>query len=120
MSDSSNAGILATVYFASFSLDIDSSSNASLLVLSDSLKKDESLKIEIRGFADSTGGAAANLRLSRFRAENVKRILMGLGIAGERMTVKPFGEDPKYAKGDNSTDEGRRLNRRVEVHRVKE
>jgi phosphate transport system substrate-binding protein len=63
------------------------------------------------GFADSTGNPAANLRLSKDRAQSVAAQMQHQGITP--VFVTGFGQDLPVA--DNSTPEGREKNRRVEV-----
>jgi hypothetical protein len=66
------------------------------------------------GHTDSTGDARANQALSDRRAATVKRILSEkYGADGARITTKGWG--PDQAVADNPTDEGRALNRRVEI-----
>jgi outer membrane protein OmpA-like peptidoglycan-associated protein len=74
------------------------------------------LAVEIQGHTDSTGGDEHNLQLSRRRAETVKRYLLLYGVAEGRLRSTGFGEEKPV--GDNATEEGRALNRRVELHRV--
>nr|MBN2278703.1 OmpA family protein [candidate division Zixibacteria bacterium] len=76
-------------------------------------------KVEIRGFTDNQGAEAYNLELSRKRAEGVMAYLESKGVKADQMTAKGFGEDPKYFAADNSTSDGRRQNRRVEIESVK-
>jgi outer membrane protein OmpA-like peptidoglycan-associated protein len=80
------------------------------------LKTHPDLRVEIQGHTDSTGGDEHNLDLSRRRAATVKSYLLLYGIVGDRLTTTGFGESKPV--GDNTTDEGRALNRRVELHRV--
>ena len=54
-----------------------------------------------------------NQGLSQARAEAVKTILTGAGVAGERVTTKGMGEGNPIA--DNKTAEGKAKNRRVEI-----
>lgn len=68
--------------------------------------------VEVQGFASSEGTAAHNLKLSRDRANSVKTYLVNSGVAANKITVKAFGETQPIA--DNSTEEGRVLNRRVQ------
>ncbi|MGY3210992.1 OmpA family protein [Mucilaginibacter sp. HD30] len=68
--------------------------------------------VEVQGFASSEGTAAHNLKLSRDRANSVKTYLVNSGVAASKVTVKAFGETQPIA--DNSTEEGRVLNRRVQ------
>lgn len=75
------------------------------------------LKVEIQGHTDSTGTDEHNLDLSRRRAETVKAYLQLYGIATGRLTTTGFGESKPV--DDNATEEGRALNRRVELHRIR-
>src|ERR1700744_1247025 len=68
--------------------------------------------IELDGFASSEGTAAHNLRLSKDRANSVKTYLVNSGVDSKRIKVKGYGETHPIA--DNSTEDGRVLNRRVE------
>jgi outer membrane protein OmpA-like peptidoglycan-associated protein len=54
------------------------------------------------------------MKLSDERAASVKQYLVDHGIAAERLASKGYGETRPIA--DNNTDEGRALNRRVEIH----
>jgi outer membrane protein OmpA-like peptidoglycan-associated protein len=65
----------------------------------------------ISGHTDSSGGDAANMRLSEARAEAVARIARANGA--RVLQVVPYGErDPKAS---NATQSGRAKNRRVEI-----
>ncbi|MEL6543632.1 MAG: photosynthetic reaction center cytochrome c subunit family protein, partial [Myxococcota bacterium] len=69
-------------------------------------------KVEIQGHTDNTGGAAENLALSDARAIQVMTYIISDGVAPERLSAKGYGQTQPV--GDNSTDEGRDANRRVE------
>lgn len=77
------------------------------------LEQDESLKLRIEGHTDNTGGAAANQALSQKRAQAVMGWLIAHGIDASRLSAKGFGDTKPLA--DNSTEEGRAKNRRVEL-----
>jgi len=68
--------------------------------------------VTLNGYASSEGTAAHNLRLSKDRANSVKTYLVNSGVDAKRVKVKGFGETHPIA--DNSTEEGRVANRRVE------
>jgi OOP family OmpA-OmpF porin len=76
------------------------------------MKKDASLKFEVQGHCDSTGSDAVNDPLSQKRAEAIVAALVQNGIAADRLTAVGKGSHSPIA--DNSTDEGRAKNRRVE------
>ena len=69
--------------------------------------------VEISGHTDSVGSDAVNQRLSEQRAQNVGSYLIGQGLQRERFEIVGFGK--RYPVADNSTDQGRALNRRVEI-----
>jgi outer membrane protein OmpA-like peptidoglycan-associated protein len=77
------------------------------------LKAYPNVKIEVRGHTDNTGDAAANVSLSDARANSVRGRLIAKGIAGDRIRTKGYGQDMPMATND--TEEGRALNRRIEV-----
>lgn len=70
--------------------------------------------IYLHGHADSRGPKAHNMKLSRARAQFVKRKLVRMGIPDEMIITKGFGATQRASR-DESTVEGRRLNRRVEI-----
>ena len=67
---------------------------------------------ELDGYASSEGTAAHNMKLSKDRANSVKTYLVNSGVDAKKLKVKGYGETHPIA--DNSTEEGRVLNRRVE------
>jgi outer membrane protein OmpA-like peptidoglycan-associated protein len=71
-------------------------------------------RVTIAGHADAKGSDAYNLELGRKRAEAVKALLVKYGAQPERLVVESFGKSAPIA--DNSTEEGRAQNRRVEFH----
>ncbi|MDB5988489.1 MAG: OmpA family protein, partial [Nevskia sp.] len=81
--------------------------------VADALKARTDIKVEIDGHTDSKGSDAYNQKLSERRAASVKRYLLSRGIDAGRMSSKGFGESKPIA--DNNTDEGREINRRVEL-----
>jgi outer membrane protein OmpA-like peptidoglycan-associated protein len=71
--------------------------------------------IEIAGFADSTGNTARNRVLSQQRADAVVRYLQENHDIPLRRMITPFGYGDLRPVADNSSEEGRRQNRRVGV-----
>lgn len=76
------------------------------------MDEDESLNFEVQGHCDATGSAATNQKLSQERAEAIVAKLVEMGIDESRLTASGKGSSEPIA--DNSTDEGRAKNRRVE------
>ena len=71
--------------------------------------------IEVTGFADSTGSAAMNTKLSEDRAKAVITFLMQQGGVPVRHIVAPGAMGEFGPAASNETAAGRAENRRVEV-----
>ena len=89
------------------------SSAKELQQLAEYLVKNDSLNATVFGHTDNVGESESNLRLSQRRAESVRNFLTSLGISQDRLTARGMGDT--QPKADNSKDEGRLMNRRVEV-----
>ncbi|KFN50226.1 hypothetical protein P873_07665 [Arenimonas composti TR7-09 = DSM 18010] len=70
-------------------------------------------RISIEGHTDSQGADDANLRLSKLRAEAVRRVLEDAGVDASRLSASGHGEARPVA--DNGSAAGRARNRRVEI-----
>ena len=85
-----------------------------LNLLGDFLQKNPDTYVVAGGFTDSVGDEEFNLGLSQRRAASVRGYLVNqLGVDGDRIVDLWFGE--LNPVGDNMTEEGRQLNRRVEI-----
>ena len=71
------------------------------------------VRIEVIGHTDKTGDERQNQRLSEFRARAVANWLFNQGINSARMTTSGKGSAEPVAPND--TEEGKALNRRIEV-----
>lgn len=69
--------------------------------------------IALEGHADNTGAAELNQKLSDERAAEIGKALIARGVPAQRVRTEGFASRRPVAS--NSTEEGRRLNRRVEV-----
>jgi outer membrane protein OmpA-like peptidoglycan-associated protein len=69
--------------------------------------------ITVEGHTDSTGATEYNQKLSEWRADAVRDMLMRDGVPASRVSIKGYGESDPIA--DNSTPEGRQSNRRVQL-----
>lgn len=77
------------------------------------MKKDPSVKFVLNGNSSAEGTPEHNMSLSVDRANSVKSYLVNAGISGSNLTVKGFGATKPI--DNNSTEEGKELNRRVEI-----
>lgn len=83
-------------------------------VLASLLKKDSALQIQITGHTDSTGDARQNQDLSERRAKTVMQTLVQkYGVDAKRLTAKGYGSEQPLV--ENNTEQGRAINRRVEI-----
>lgn len=73
-------------------------------------------QVEVAGYTDNRGRAAANLRLSKARADAVRSYLIERGVSPEQITARGYGADDPV--DTNATAVGRSRNRRVELHKM--
>ncbi len=78
----------------------------------DQMKRTPSIKLEVRGHTDSSGGTAYNQKLSERRADAVTEYMIKQGISPERLKSVGYGEGKPIA--DNKSAAGRKKNRRTE------
>lgn len=69
-------------------------------------------RVQIVGHTDDIGNRQANLALSHARAEAVRQHLTTLGVPHSNLSV--LGKGPDDPVADNTTDEGRARNRRIQ------
>lgn len=81
------------------------------------LKNQPGLKVSLDGHTDGVGTAAYNMKLSEKRAGAVKAYLIDKGIDAQRLSSTGYGLTKPVAS--NETDDGRALNRRVEIRPVR-
>ncbi len=79
------------------------------------LSSNPALKIIIEGHTDNVGNAASNKTLSEQRAASVKASLVKKGISSDQ--IKTVGNGQEKPIADNSTEEGKAKNRRVEIRK---
>jgi OmpA-OmpF porin, OOP family len=73
--------------------------------------------LEIAGYTDNTGDAAANQVLSQQRADAVRNGLIDAGVDPSLLVAKGYGSANPV--GSNESNEGRLHNRRIEYHVIK-
>lgn len=104
---------LGDVLFASGETRLQPGARAGLDDVVELLASEPGKRIRIEGHTDSTGSTAANMRISRLRAEAVRDSLVEKGISTER--IQAVGMGPDFPIASNETAEGRSQNRRVDV-----
>jgi len=104
-----DAGIL----FATGKADLSAASQTSITEIAKVLKENSDMDIAIIGHTDSTGSDAVNNPLSVNRAKSVQNSLKNQGVTNIKRVE---GQGSKNPVADNGTEDGRKLNRRVEVY----
>ena len=111
--DNINLVMPGNITFNTGKADINEDFNDVLNSVSLVLDEYEKTIIAVAGHTDSTGSKAFNQKLSEERAASVGEYMKTQGIPEVRIETLGMGED--YPIGDNSTEEGRNSNRRVEL-----
>ncbi len=104
---------LGDVLFDTNKAELRSGGVNSVQKLADFFKEYPERKALIEGFTDSTGSSNHNQDLSDRRANAVRNTLMRMGVSGDRVSTRGYGEE--YPVASNETTAGRQLNRRVEI-----
>ena len=103
--------VLNNIFFDSGESKLKPSSFEELDRLVQFLQEQHEVRIEIQGHTDNVGSEPDNLKLSQDRAEAVKNYLVDKGLSTDRIKARGYGETMPLA--DNTTEEGRRQNRRT-------
>ena len=109
-------GILVNFPDVTFAVNSTTITPAMRAVLDDvaaSMNQYPNSLIDVMGHTDSTGSDSYNLDLSRRRAESVANYLSSRGVNRARVETIGYGE--QYPIADNTTEDGRSQNRRVEI-----
>jgi len=108
-----NGTIRLLVFFRTNESNLLKQSTSDLDRVVDFLQANTGITIELAGHTDNTGDPNEALSLSLARAQAVKSYLVGNRIRADRIRVVGYGTTQPIA--DNATEEGRALNRRVEM-----
>ncbi len=111
--ENAKSSVLKGIIFESDKADITEESEKVLLGILKKLESNPKLTIEVRGYTDNTGSSAYNKQLSQKRADSIRLWLVMKGIDAMRIKAVGFGESNPIA--DNKTEEGKNLNRRIEI-----
>ncbi len=101
------------ITFATARSDINPSFAGTLSQLAQTLSTYGQQTITVRGYTDNVGNAAYNQQLSQDRANSVANYLIRQGVASSRVQAVGYGMNNPVA--DNSSEQGRSQNRRVET-----
>ena len=108
-----DAVVLQNIQFEFNSSALTEDSQIGIVMLTDFLKRNPDLKVELAGHTDDVGNANYNLKLSSDRAEVVRRALIDHGVDESRLTAHGYGATKPL--WPNDSDEHRALNRRTEM-----
>ena len=108
---------LNNIYFEFNKYDLKSESFTELDRVVKFMYENPEIKIEISAHTDSIGSDEYNMELSQKRAQSVVDYLINKGVDPPRLIAKGYGRSLPVAS--NSTEEGRALNRRVEMKIIK-
>jgi peptidoglycan-associated lipoprotein len=90
------------VFFGNGSAELGARARVVLKAQAQWLMRNPLLPVVVEGHADDTGTGAYNRALSGQRAEAVRRMLVALGVARDRITVVPYGKERVVALCDRS------------------
>lgn len=111
---SNGHAVINGIFFDSAKADVKPDSAAALQEIAKVMQQNPQLKLYVVGHSDNSGSLAANIELSRRRAAAVVQLLTTrYGIAPDRLSA--YGDGPYSPMASNDTEEGRALNRRVEL-----
>ena len=109
--------MLRNIFFDYDSHELKDISFTELQRVENLLIRNPDITIEIIGHTDNQGSDTYNNNLSLRRAESVRNYLTERGIAAKRISAKGKGASTPISTND--TEEGRALNRRIEMRIVK-
>jgi outer membrane protein OmpA-like peptidoglycan-associated protein len=104
--------IKGIILFTSGSAKLTPSSMPLLKQVASTLKAAKSISVEIQGHTDDVGNATKNIKLSKQRADAIRKVLIKEGVAENRLLTNGYG--PTRPVATNKTAKGREKNRRVE------
>ncbi|MEF3112859.1 OmpA family protein [Streptomyces chrestomyceticus] len=103
----------AEVLFAKDSAELSPDALSRITTIAAEIKKQHATNLRVFGFTDNLGSDAHGLVLSKERANAVQRELAESLGAAVTFQIRGYGE--QYPIADNTTEAGRKKNRRVEV-----
>ena len=112
--DADGKALIYGIYFDTGKADIKPESEPTLDAIAELLKRNSDLKLYVVGHTDDTGDMAANVTLSKQRADSVVAALVkDYQVATSRLVAQGVG--PYAPASNNTSDAGKQKNRRVEL-----
>lgn len=105
--------ILNNVFFKFDSFELLPISFTELNRMVQFINNSNGIKFEVGGHTDNVGNDAYNQQLSEKRAKAVYNYLISKGVSTNQLTYKGYGKNVPIS--DNSTEDGRKQNRRTEL-----
>ena len=102
-----------TIYFVRDSNELRPSEIAKLDQVAETISQQPEARLILNGYTDSIGSSDYNLMIAESRASSVKLYLVAKGVNPLQITVA--GKGAKDFVATNDSEEGRSLNRRVEI-----
>jgi outer membrane protein OmpA-like peptidoglycan-associated protein len=109
--------VLNNIFFDVDKYDLKSKSIPELEKIVRFMQENPNIRVEISGHTDNSGQPSYNKQLSEKRALAVFHYLTQKGVPSSRLSHIGYGQDKPLA--DNTTEEGRQLNRRIEFRIIK-
>ncbi|MGW1374872.1 OmpA family protein [Streptomyces sp. NPDC002446] len=111
--DNVTFALQAEVLFGKDSAELTPDALSRIATIATEIKRQKATSLRVFGFTDNLGSAGHGLVLSRKRANAVQQELAKDLGSSVGFQIRGYGE--QYPIADNSTEEGRKKNRRVEV-----
>jgi len=109
--------VLKNILFMQSKADLLPLAKKELDLIADWMKRDTEVRVRFIGHTDNQGDARLNVVLSEQRVQNVKVYLVSKGIAADRIETVGYGG--AFPIADNTIEESRKMNRRVEMEILK-
>ena len=101
-----------TVYFAFDDYTLNMDGQEKLNALSDYMKQNQNVTVQVEGHCDERGSVEYNLALGERRAQSVVNYLVTLGVDASRLRALSYGEERPAV--DGSSEDAWSKNRRSE------
>lgn len=112
--DADGKALIYGIYFDTGKAEIKVESKPTLDAIAELLKRNPELLLYVVGHTDDTGDGAANVTLSKQRADSVVAALVkDYQVPSNRLQAQGVG--PYAPAGNNTSDAGKQKNRRVEL-----